>query len=138
MDLGEVGVRERLLHRDAPRRVELQHRLHQVDRLRARVREHCPERAPLRGRQESHSASAACTPAGPLRGASSTALTVRVQGLAVDRLRARVREHRLEQAPLRGRRKLHSASAACVGVTKPPLGLKLWTSGLIVRGDQSR
>lgn len=51
VDLGEVGVRERLLDRDAPRRVELQHGLHQVNRLRACVREHRPEGAALHGAQ---------------------------------------------------------------------------------------
>ena len=48
MHLGEVGVREGLLHSDAPLRVELQHLLHQVNRQVARVREHHPEWAPLR------------------------------------------------------------------------------------------
>ncbi len=50
MDLREVGVRERLLHGDAARRVELQHRLHQLDRRRARVREERAEGAALHTR----------------------------------------------------------------------------------------
>ena len=51
MDLGQVGVRERLLNGDALGRVELQHRLHQLDRRRSRVREQRPERAALRAAQ---------------------------------------------------------------------------------------
>lgn len=47
MHLGEVGVRQGLLHCDALGRVKLQHFLHQVNCQVACVREHHPEGAPL-------------------------------------------------------------------------------------------